>query len=304
MAEEAKVKMNTEKVKIEKMTMGMQIMQSLKLPGIRYASPGLVVIIALLLLALLAPYLTIYDPVQASLSEPMHPPSLDHPFGTDHLGRDLFSRLLYGTRVSILVGMSAAALAVGLGALIGLLSGYYGGRIDSILMRLVDTVYSPPETILLMVLVTMFTRNVWTIILAIGLTHWMSTARLVRSEALSIRQRPFVESAVALGAKDSYILLRHITPNLLYIAVISVTLMTAHAILTESFLSFLGLGIPPHLPSWGNMLNEAQRDIMRGIWWTTLFPGMMIVITVLSINLLGEDLKKRLAPNREGRLEL
>ncbi|MDD4448264.1 MAG: ABC transporter permease [Methanothrix sp.] len=270
----------------------------------RYASPGLVLIIALLLLAVLAPYLTFYDPVRASLCEPMHPPSFDHPFGTDHLGRDLFSRVLYGTRVSLLVGMSAALLAVGLGAMIGLFSGYYGGRIDSILMRLVDTVYSPPETILLMVLVTMFTRNVWTIILAIGLTHWMSTARLVRSEALSIRQRPFVESAVALGAKDSYILLAHIAPNLLYIAVISVTLMTAHAILTESFLSFLGLGIPPHLPSWGNMLNEAQRDIMRGIWWTTLFPGMMIVTTVLSINLLGEDLKKRLAPNRGGRHEL
>ncbi|MDD2755654.1 MAG: ABC transporter permease [Methanothrix sp.] len=270
----------------------------------RYASPGLVLIIALLLLAVLAPYLTFYDPVRASLCEPMHPPSFDHPFGTDHLGRDLFSRVLYGTRVSLLVGMSAALLAVGLGVMIGLFSGYYGGRIDSILMRLVDTVYSPPETILLMVLVTMFTRNVWTIILAIGLTHWMSTARLVRSEALSIRQRPFVESAVALGAKDSYILLAHIAPNLLYIAVISVTLMTAHAILTESFLSFLGLGIPPHLPSWGNMLNEAQRDIMRGIWWTTLFPGMMIVTTVLSINLLGEDLKKRLAPNRGGRHEL
>ncbi|MDD2836019.1 MAG: ABC transporter permease [Methanothrix sp.] len=270
----------------------------------RYASPGLVLIIALLLLAVLAPYLTFYDPVRASLGEPMHPPSFDHPFGTDHLGRDLFSRVLYGTRVSLLVGMSAALLAVGLGAVVGLFSGYYGGRIDSILMRLVDTVYSPPETILLMVLVTMFTRNVWTIILAIGLTHWMSTARLVRSEALSIRQRPFVESAVALGANDSYILLAHIAPNLLYIAVISVTLMTAHAILTESFLSFLGLGIPPHLPSWGNMLNEAQRDIMRGIWWTTLFPGVMIVTTVLSINLLGEDLKKRLSPNREGRHEL
>jgi ABC-type dipeptide/oligopeptide/nickel transport system permease subunit len=296
--------MDTEKMKMDKQIQGKQIMQSLLQPGMKYYSPGLVLIIALLLLAVLAPYLTFYDPVRASLCEPMHPPSFDHPFGTDHLGRDLFSRVLYGTRVSLLVGMSAALLAVGLGAVIGLFSGYYGGRIDSILMRLVDTVYSPPETILLMVLVTMFTRNVWTIILAIGLTHWMSTARLVRSEALSIRQRPFVESAVALGAKDSYILLAHIAPNLLYIAVISVTLMTAHAILTESFLSFLGLGIPPHLPSWGNMLNEAQRDIMRGIWWTTLFPGVMIVTTVLSINLLGEDLKKRLAPNREGRHEL
>jgi ABC-type dipeptide/oligopeptide/nickel transport system permease subunit len=277
---------------------------NIHIPGVKYTSSGLIVIVALVLLALLAPYLSFHDPVKASLDQPMQPPSLDHPFGTDHLGRDVFSRVLYGTRVSLMVGIFAASLAVALGALVGLLAGYFGGPVDSALMRVVDTIYSPPETILLMVLVTMFTRSVWTIILAIALTHWMSTSRLVRSEALSIRQRPFVESAMALGAGDIYILLRHVAPNLLYIAVISVTLMTAHAILTESFLSFLGLGIPPHLPSWGNMLNEAQRDIMRGIWWTAFFPGMMIVITVLSINLLGEDLKKRLAPSREMRAEV
>ncbi|MDD1762211.1 MAG: ABC transporter permease [Methanothrix sp.] len=271
--------------------------------GIKQVTLGMIFIALLILLALLAPYLISYDPVQVSLDQPMQAPSFDHPFGTDHLGRDMFARVLYGTRVSLLVGICAAALTVSLGVLIGLLAGYFGGLVDSILMRLVDTIYSPPETILLMVLVTMFTRSVWTIILAIGLTHWMGTARLVRSEALSIRQRPFVESATSLGAGDGYILYRHIMPNLLYIAIVSVTLMTAHAILTESFLSFLGLGIPPHLPSWGNMLNEAQRDIMQGIWWTTMFPGMMIVITVLSINLLGEDLKKKLAPSRGTRIE-
>ncbi len=274
-----------------------------QMPGLKHVSSSFMVIAAMGLLALLAPYLSFQDPVQASLDEPMQPPSLDHPFGTDNLGRDVFSRVLYGTRVSLMVGISAAFLAVVLGAIVGLLAGYFGGWLDSLLMRTVDIIYSPPETILLMVLVTMFTRSVWTIILAIGLTHWMSTSRLVRSEALTIRQRPFVESAMALGAGDVYILLRHIAPNLLYIAVISVTLMTAHAILTESFLSFLGLGIPPHLPSWGNMLNEAQRDIMRGVWWTALFPGLMIVITVLSINLLGEDLKRRLSPSREMRTE-
>ncbi|NTV27611.1 MAG: ABC transporter permease [Methanothrix sp.] len=276
----------------------------MKLQKLKLGSPGLIVIMFLVLLALLSPYLSVHDPVKASLDEPLQSPSLDHLFGTDYLGRDIFARVLYGTRVSLLVGISAAVLAVTLGALVGLTAGYYGGLVDSVLMRLVDTIYSPPETILLMVLVTMFPRSVWTIIMAISLTHWMSTARLVRSDTLSIRQRPFVESAVSLGAGDGYILFRHILPNLLYITVVSVTLMTAHAILTESFLSFLGLGIPPHLPSWGNMLNEAQRDIMRGIWWTTLFPGMMIVITVLSINFLGEDLKRRLAPRRETRTEL
>jgi ABC-type dipeptide/oligopeptide/nickel transport system permease subunit len=131
----------------------------------------------------------------------------------------------------------------------------------------------------------------------------MSPARLIRSETLSMRHRNFVESAVSLGASDWYILIRHITPNLLHILVVSVTLMTAHAILTESFLSFLGLGIPPHLPSWGNMLNEAQRDLLRGVWWTTLFPSLMIITTVLSINILGDDLKNRLSPPMEERLE-
>ncbi|NMB85736.1 MAG: ABC transporter permease [Methanothrix sp.] len=272
--------------------------------SIRNSCSGLIVLGMLALVATMAPLISTHDPVKASLAEPDQAPSLNHLFGTDYLGRDLFSRVLYGTRVSMLVGISAAALTVFLGLLIGLTAGYFGGFVDSALMRLVDVIYSPPETILLMVLVTIFERNIWSIILAIAFTHWMSTARLVRSETLSIRQRPFVESAISLGAKDSYIIFRHIMPNLLYIVVVSVTLMTAHAILTESFLSFLGLGIPPHLPSWGNMLNEAQRDIMKGIWWTTIFPGTMIVITVLSINLLGDELKTRLAPNREVRTEL
>lgn len=272
--------------------------------NIRYSSPGLVLLVVLALIAILAPFIPTHDPVIVSLGEPEQTPSLNHPFGTDYLGRDLFGRVLYGTRVSMLVGICAAALTVSLGVLIGVIAGYYGGIVDNALMRLVDTIYSPPETILLMVLVTMFERNVWSIIVAIAFTHWLSTARVIRSETLSIRQRHFVESAISLGAGDSYIILRHILPNLLYIAVVSITLMTAHAILTESFLSFLGLGIPPHLPSWGNMLNEAQRDIMKGIWWTTLFPGVMIVISVLSINLLGEDLKRKLAPNREMKTEL
>lgn len=275
-----------------------------KFSNIRKAYPGMIIVTLLILLALLAPYISSKDPVKAGLDQPMQKPSLDHLFGTDHLGRDTFSRVLYGTRTSLLVGITAAILAVGLGITIGLLAGYFGGPIDNILMRLVDTIHSPPETILLMVLVTMYTRSVWTIVLAIGLTHWMSTARLIRSETLSIRQRPFIESAISLGAGDIYIIFRHVMPNLLYIAIISITLMTAHAILTESFLSFLGLGIPPHLPSWGNMINEAQRDIMRGIWWTVLFPGIMIIIAVLSINLLGDDLKKKFAPGRESRIEL
>lgn len=280
-----------------------QYLRRMRKPYKTYTSPGFVIMVALMLLALFAPYITFYDPVRASLNEAMQPPSINHPFGTDYLGRDLLSRLIYGTRVSLMVGISAAIIAVGLGAIIGLVAGFYGGKVDSVLMRLVDTIYSPPETILLMVLVTMFPRSFWTIIIAIGLTHWMSPARLIRSETLSIRNRNFIESAISLGASDWYILIRHIAPNLLHVLVVSVTLMTAHAILTESFLSFLGLGIPPHLPSWGNMLNEAQRDVMRGVWWTTLFPSIMIITTVLSINILGENLKRRLTPSMEATSE-
>ncbi|HWQ67653.1 MAG TPA: ABC transporter permease [Methanospirillum sp.] len=267
-------------------------------------TPGVFLLAGIFLLALIAPILTTYDPVRADLSQSEQGPSFQHYFGTDSLGRDVFARTIYGTRISLMVGICAAILAVGLGACIGICAGFFGGIIDSILMRIVDTVYSPPETILLIVLVTMFTRSIWSVILVIGLTHWMSTSRMIRSEALSLKQRPFVESAIALGAGDFYILRRHILPNLLYVLVISVTLMTAHAILTESFLSFLGLGIPPHLASWGNMMNESQRDIMRGIWWTTLFPGIMIVLTVLSIYLVGDSLKEILVPKREMRSEM
>jgi ABC-type dipeptide/oligopeptide/nickel transport system permease subunit len=279
--------------------------EHIQMPGIIMRSaPGFVLLLCIVCIALIIPVLTPYDPVKADLSQYEQPPSIHHYFGTDSLGRDVFSRTMYGTRISLMVGICAGALTVALGACIGICAGFFGGYIDGFLMRVVDTIYSPPETILIMVLIIMFPRNMWSVILVIGLTHWMSTSRMVRSEALSLKQRPFVESVIALGAGDFYILRKHILPNLTYVLVISVTLMTAHAILTESFLSFLGLGIPPHLASWGNMMNDAQRDIMRGIWWTTLFPGIMIVLTVLSIYLTGDELKEWLVPKREMRSEM
>ena len=267
-------------------------------------TPGVLILFFIFCIAIFAPVLTSYDPNRADLSQSEQKPSITHWFGTDKLGRDVFTRTIYGTRISLMIGISAAFVAVFLGALVGLFAGFFGGCTDSILMRIVDTVNSPPETILLIVLVTMFPRSVLTIILVIGLTHWMSTSRMIRGESLSLKQRPFVEAAVALGAGNLYIIRKHILPNLVYVLVISVTLMAAPAILTESFLSFLGLGIPAHLASWGNMMNEGQRDIMRGIWWTTLFPGIMIVLTVLSIYLVGDSLKEILVPKREMRSEL
>jgi ABC-type dipeptide/oligopeptide/nickel transport system permease subunit len=263
---------------------------------------SLAFLLFIVFIAVFAPYIAIYDPDEANLREAEQPPSVSHPFGTDYLGRDVFSRVVYGARVSLLVGVIAAVVAVGIGTSIGLIAGYYGGYLDNILMRTVDVVYTLPALILLIVILSLFGRNIGGIVIAIGITHWMSTARLIRSEALSLKNRPFVEATIALGARDSYIMLRHIFPNILYLAIVSVTLITAHSILTESTestLSFLGLGIPPHETSWGNMLTDAQRDIMFGIWWTTLFPGLMIVLTVLAITFLGDGLRDVLAPRRE-----
>ncbi|ABD39971.1 binding-protein-dependent transport systems inner membrane component [Methanospirillum hungatei JF-1] len=261
--------------------------------------PGIKVLIIIILIAVAVPFLLPHDPNRANLEEAEQPPSLDHWCGTDKLGRDVFTRTIYGTRISLIVGLTAAVLAVSMGAGIGITAGFIGGKVDGLLMRIVDTINSPPEVILLIVLATIFPRSILTIILIISLTHWMSTSRLIRGETLSIKERPFVEAAIALGADDRYIMKRHILPNLYSILVISVTLMAAHAIMMEAMLSFLGLGIPAHMASWGNMLNQAQSDVMRGIWWTSIFPGIMLVATVWSIYRLGEGLKEYLTPHRD-----
>lgn len=260
--------------------------------------PGFKVLLIILLIAIAAPFLLPHDPNRANLQIAEQPPSIDHWCGTDKLGRDVLTRTIYGTRISLIVGIAAALLAVSMGASIGITAGFFGGRVDGLLMRIVDTINSPPETILLIVLATMFPRSMMTIILVIALTHWMSTSRLMRGETLSVKERPFVEAAVALGAGDRYIMRRHILPNLYSILVISVTLMAAHAVMMEAMLSFLGLGIPAHMASWGNMLNEAQSDIIRGIWWTAIFPGLMLVATVWAIYRFGEGLKVILTPQR------
>jgi peptide/nickel transport system permease protein len=261
--------------------------------------PGIKVLIIIILIAVAVPFLLPHDPNRANLEEAEQPPSLDHGCGTDKLGRDVFTRTIYGTRISLIVGLTAAVLAVSMGAGIGITAGFIGGKVDGLLMRIVDTINSPPEVILLIVLATIFPRSILTIILIISLTHWMSTSRLIRGETLSIKERPFVEAAIALGADDRYIMKRHILPNLYSILVISVTLMAAHAIMMEAMLSFLGLGIPAHMASLGNMLNQAQSDVMRGIWWTSIFPGIMLVATVWSIYRLGEGLKEYLTPHRD-----
>lgn len=271
-------------------------------PKIREYS-GAIILISLLMLSLMAPILTPYNPVAASMDEVYESPSTTHPCGTDGLGRDVFSRLLYGTRITIMVGVSASLLAATLGVVVGLLAGYYRGIWDSILMRGVDMWYSVPEMMAILFILTLYPRSILLIIFAIAITHWATPARLVRSEALSLRQRPFIETSIGLGAGDLYVLLRHMFPNIIHIAIVSTTLMTSHAIMHEAALGFLGLGVPVHEPSWGNMLSEARNDILLGVWWTSFFPGIFIVITMLSVYHIGRTLSEKYVPRRELRAE-
>ncbi|MDD3042901.1 MAG: ABC transporter permease [Methanosarcinaceae archaeon] len=271
-------------------------------PKIREFS-GAIILFSVLLLSSMAPVLTHYDPVTANMDEIYESPSTTHPCGTDGLGRDVFSRLLYGTRLTILIGITASLLAAILGVTVGLLAGYYRGIWDSILMRTVDMWYAVPEMMAILFILTLYPRSIPLIILAIAIPHWATPARLVRSEALSLRQRPFIETSIGLGAGNLYVLLRHMFPNILHIAIVTTTLMTSHAIMHEAALGFLGLGVPVHEPSWGNMLSEARIDILLGVWWTSFFPGIFIVITVLSVYQIGTALSERFVPRRELRAE-
>jgi peptide/nickel transport system permease protein len=220
-------------------------------------------------------------------------PSFNHLFGTDDLGRDIFSRALYGARVSLSVGLVAVSIAVVIGTLFGSVSGYYGGWLDAFIMRFVDIMLSFPTIFLILTIQVMLTPNIYNVMIVIGITSWMGVARLVRGEFLSLKERDFVEAARAIGVKDLGIIFRHILPNAIAPIVVAATLGIAGAILTESALSFLGLGVQPPMASWGNMLMDAQA-YMRDAPWMAVIPGLLILITVLSIYFVGEGLRDAL----------
>jgi peptide/nickel transport system permease protein len=222
-------------------------------------------------------------------------PSADHWMGTDDLGRDLFTRVLYGGRVSILIGILSAIIGTGLGSAVGAVSGFYGGRTDNVLMRLTDVVYSIPTLPLLIVLSSYSQAVVSSMALIIGFLSWMATARVVRGEVLAIKQMAYVEAARSLGARNLRIILRHVLPNALGPIVVGATLAVGNAIILESSLSFLGLGVQPPTPTWGNMLMDAQST-MATKPWLTIFPGLAILLMVLSVNFIGDGLQDALDP--------
>ncbi|MFI5341887.1 MAG: oligopeptide ABC transporter permease [Candidatus Methylomirabilales bacterium] len=259
------------------------------------AMVGGVVVVLLGLAAILAPVLAPYDPSAYDVKQILLSPSPAHWLGTDQIGRDVLSRMLYGARISMSVGFVSVGIAVVIGTLIGTLAAYYGGRTDELLMRFVDLMLNFPRFFLLLTLIAFLRPSIFVIMAVIGFTGWMGLARLVRSEILSLKEREFVLSARGLGARDRRIMFRHILPNSLVPVLVSATLGVAGAILAESGLSFLGLGVQPPTPSWGNILIDGKANIEIA-WWLSVFPGMAILVTVLAYNLLGEGLRDALDP--------
>jgi peptide/nickel transport system permease protein len=266
----------------------------------RLAVGGMALILITFFIAASASLLAPYDPGKTDVSMKLKPPSFEHYLGTDQLGRDVFSRMLFGSRVSLSVGFVAVAISICIGILVGAIAGYYGRWIDSVLMRFVDIMLCFPSFFLILTVVALLGPSLFKVMVVIGITSWMGTSRFVRAEFLSLRERDFTQAAKALGVKDSRIIFRHILPNALAPVFVTATLDVATAILVEAGLSFLGFGVQPPAPSWGNILTEGRTYIFDA-WWLTVFPGLAILITVLSFNLLGEGLRDALDPRLRGR---
>ncbi|APS17742.1 ABC transporter permease [Streptomyces parvus] len=263
-----------------------------------------VIVTAVALAVLVVPPLAQLDQQAVDLAGKLDPPSLAHPFGTDDVGRDLLLRCVYGLRVSLLVGLVAALTATVIGTAIGALAGAFGGWTDRIVMRVVDALSSIPHLLLGIFIVAMFRPGVWPVIVSVALTHWISTARIVRSEVLSLRSRPFIDAAVSGGASRTRVIVRHLLPGVLPQAGLAAVLMVPHAMWHESALSFLGLGLPSHQASLGNLVQSARGSLLAGDWWPTLFPGLFLIIPTLALAGLAGAWRDRINPRRKSELML
>jgi ABC-type dipeptide/oligopeptide/nickel transport system permease subunit len=261
----------------------------------RLAMAGLVVVVLLILLAIFADVLAPYPYTKTNFGRLNEGPSRDYPFGTDQLGRDMLSRMIYGARVSMLVGLGAQVIVVLIGVPIGALSGYVGGRVDLALTRFVDVMYAFPRLLFVILVMSMLGAGLTNIFLAIGLTGWVGIARQTRGQVLSLKEKEFVEGARALGGGFGRILFRHVMPNALTPIVVAVTFGIPEAIFTEAALSFIGVGINPPTPSWGQMVGEGQQ-YLRSYWHLCVFPSIAIAVTMLSFTFLGDGVRDALDP--------
>jgi peptide/nickel transport system permease protein len=263
-----------------------------------------VIVAAVALAVVLLPPLVNLDEQAVDLALKLRPPSLAHPFGTDDVGRDLLLRCVYGLRVSLLVGLVAALVATVIGTAVGAAAAAFGGWTDRVVMRLVDTFSSVPHLLLGIFIVAMFRPGVWPVIVSVALTHWLSTARIVRSQVLSLRARPYIDAAVSGGASRWRVTVRHLLPGVMPQAALAAVLMVPHAMWHESALSFLGLGLPSHQASLGNLIQSARSSLLAGDWWPTLFPGLFLIIPTLAIAGLAGAWRERINPRRRSELML
>ena len=261
----------------------------------KLALVGGIVVVVLVVLAVFAQWIAPWDPNRPDVRKILDAPSKAHPLGTDQLGRDVLSRMLYGARVSLAVGFVSVGIATLIGIALGAAAGYHGGTVDALVMRLVALMLVFPRLFLLLAVLAFLKPSIWTIMAVIGLTGWMSVARLVRAEFLSLKEREFVLWSQSIGASSFRTIWRHILPNAIGPVLVAMTLGIPAAILTESGLSFLGLGVQPPHATWGNILNEGKDAIEIG-WWLSAYPGLAILVTVLSYNLLGEGIRDALDP--------
>ena len=261
----------------------------------KLAMAGLMVVVVLFAVAIFAPYLAPYPPDEIDTAHILADPTRAHLLGTDILGRDVLSRIIYGAGVSLSVGFVAVGISTLIGVLLGATSGYYGGWVDRVIMRFVDIMLCFPTFFLILAVIAFVGPSIWNIMVVIGVTSWMGVTRLVRAEFLSIREREYVQAAVSQGAGDLRIIFLHILPNAMAPVLVAATLGVAHAVLIESSLSFLGIGVQPPDPSWGNMLTEG-KDNIEIAWWLSVFPGLAILITVMGYYLLGEGIRDSLDP--------
>ena len=261
---------------------------------------GLIILIILALVAIFADFIAPYDYAKQDLLNAFQHPSAEHIFGTDEFGRDIFSRVIYGARMSLLVGFVSVGIALLVGGALGAISGYYGKHVDNIIMRLMDILLAIPQTLLAIAIVAALGTGLFNLMIAVGISSVPTYARIVRASVMTIRDEEYIEAAHCSGTSNVKIILRHILPNCLAPVIVQVTLGIASAILSAAGMSFIGLGIQPPQPEWGNMLSSG-RDYIRGYSYMTMFPGLAIVITVLSLNLLGDGLRDALDPKLKNR---
>jgi peptide/nickel transport system permease protein len=265
----------------------------------KLAVAGLLIVFALFLISVLTPLLAPLDPSTIDVDNILASPTARHLFGTDELGRDVFTRMLYGAGISLKVGFVAVGIATIIGVLLGAVSGYYGGWVDIVIMRFVDIMLCFPSFFLILAVIAFLEPSIFNIMAVIGLTSWMGITRLVRAEFLSLKERDFVLAEKAMGAGSLRIIFIHILPNAMAPVLVSATLGIASAVLVESALSFLGIGVQPPTPSWGNILTQGQSTL--GVaWWLSFYPGMAILVTVLGYNLLGEGIRDAIDPRLRG----